>query len=109
MTFKTQMINDLSVFFNTDEFAETITYTPSGGSPVEISAIPGDQNATLQDPPPAGDTMTIFVKASDVSDPGYKDQFTINSETWYFRKNLSGGSNDGILELEISRSERRAI
>ncbi len=103
------MTADLDVFFNTDEFADTITYTPADGDPVSISAVLGDQNATIQDPEPAGDSMVIFVKASDVADPGYRDQFTINSETWYLRRNLSGGPNDEILELEISRSERRQL
>lgn len=35
MTFKDQMTSDLSVFFNTDEFAETGTYTPVSGDAVE--------------------------------------------------------------------------
>lgn len=109
MSLKTQMTNDLTTFFNTDEFADTITYIPVDGLPVSITAFFGDQNATLQDPEPPGDSIIIFVKTSEVENPQYKDQFIINSESWYLRKNLSGGSNDGIFELEISRSERRQL
>ena len=109
MTFKQQMIADLDIFFNTDEFAENITYTPAGGSPASVSAILGDENAAIQDPVPAGDTMRIYVKAGEVPSPNYKDTFTIGGEVWYLRANLSGGANDGIWQLEISRSERRPI
>ena len=109
MSLKSQMTSDLDMFFNTDEFASTITYTPTGGDPVSITAVPGAQDATGQDPVPSGDTMVIFVMAAEVENPQYKDQFTIDGETWYFRRNLSGGANDGVYELEISRSEWRPI
>lgn len=40
MTFKQQLPQDgLNSFLNLDEFAESIVYTPSGGSPKEIKAI----------------------------------------------------------------------
>ena len=109
MTFKDQLTLDLGCFFNTDEFAITATYLPQDGLATSITVVLDGQNATLQDPVPAGDTMAIFVKASEVDKPQYRDQFIINDETWYFRRNLSGGANDGIYELEISRSERRPI
>ncbi len=40
MSLKNQLNNDLiNVFLNEDEFAESITYTPKGGSPKTLSAI----------------------------------------------------------------------
>lgn len=40
MTFKSQLDDDaVNVFLNSDEFAESITYTPSGGSPKTIKAV----------------------------------------------------------------------
>ena len=39
-TFKGQLVEDLdNVIFNTDEFAEDITYSPSGGSPYSLKGI----------------------------------------------------------------------
>ena len=109
MTLKQQMIADLDIFFNTDEFAEEITYTPAGGSATTITMIPDAQNAGIQSVAPESDSMIIYVKTSDVPSPNYKDTFTINGEVWYLRANLSGGANDGTRQLEISRSERRPI
>lgn len=40
MTLKSQLSQDaISVFLNTDEFAEEVTYTPYGGTPSNIKAI----------------------------------------------------------------------
>lgn len=40
MTFKTQLSEDgKNLFLNTDEFAESIIYTPNGGSPKVIKAL----------------------------------------------------------------------
>lgn len=40
MTLKTQMATDMKeVFLNSDEFAESITYTPYGGSAKTINAV----------------------------------------------------------------------
>src|SRR3989338_1491513 len=40
MTFKTQHSEDgKNLFLNTDEFAESITYTPNGGSPKAVKAL----------------------------------------------------------------------
>lgn len=86
MTLKTQMTSDLSIFLNTDEFAETITYTPSGGSATSISAIV-EKDDIFQEPYVRGpDTATclVYVKASDVSTPQFGDTFTIDSVVWEF-------------------------
>ncbi|MFH1616657.1 MAG: hypothetical protein ABIG61_16435 [Planctomycetota bacterium] len=109
MTLKTQMTSDLSVFFNTDEFAETITYTPSGGEAVSISAILEDMDPSIMDVPPPADSMLLSVKYSDISSPGRGDTFTISEETWYLVKNLGGGYYDGTWKLLISRSDKRRI
>ena len=40
MSFKDQLDEDLDVFFNTDEFAETVTYTPvEDGASKDIPAL----------------------------------------------------------------------
>ena len=110
MTLKTQMVDDLSVFFNEDEFAESVTYTPSGGDPVAVSIIPYTSDESLQDPQPAADEMIIEVRESEVASPNPQgDTFTIDSETWYIVENISGPKATGIWRLRLTRSERRQL
>jgi len=84
MTLKTQMTSDMSAFFNTDEFAEDVTYTAVGQAGATIPAII-DRDSSFLEPYVRGrDTATceISVKKSDVATPKYGDTFTFNSETW---------------------------
>ena len=86
MTLKTQITSDLSAFFNTDEFAETVSYTPKGGAAVDITAIVS-QDDPLQEPYVRGEntaTCEIEVQASEVPTPQYGDTFTFGGETWEF-------------------------
>lgn len=39
MTLKTQMAADAAALMTTDEFAEAVSYTPSGSAPITINAI----------------------------------------------------------------------
>lgn len=39
MSFKDNLSSDMAVFLNSDEFGESITYTPHGGSPISIVAL----------------------------------------------------------------------
>lgn len=50
MTLKTEMAADLAVFYNTDEFAEDIKYTPRGFAERTIPAIldPAEETIDLQ-------------------------------------------------------------
>ena len=103
------METDLSVFFNEDEFAESVTYTPSGGDPVAVSIIIDASDESLQDPQPAADEIIISVRESEVSSPGTGDTFTIDSETWYVLEIISGPKATGIWRLRLTRSERRQL
>ena len=109
MTLKTDTISDLATFFNTDEFAETITYTPSGGTAISITAIREEMDPSIISEAPPGDSITLLVKSADVSNPQRGDSFTIDSETWYLIRNLGGGSPSGVWKLEISRSDKRRL
>lgn len=109
MTLKTQITADLSTFYTTDEFAETIAYTPSGGDAVPVLAIAEDIDPSIMDVQPPSDSMILNVQVSEVSNPQRGDIFTISSETWYLLKNLGGGSQIGEWKLLISRSDKREI
>ena len=109
MTLKTQIASDLSAFFNTDEFAEDISYTPSGGDAVSISAILEDMDPSIMAEAPPADSMVLHVPTADVSNPQRGDTFTISSETWYLVENIGGGSTEGMWKLLVSRSDKRRI
>jgi len=84
MTLKTQMTTDLgAVFYNGDEHATEITYTPAAGSPSTILAIvnrgEGDEYKGAD---AYGVRCTMRLKASDVAQPARSDEVTIGTERW---------------------------
>lgn len=86
MTLKDQITNDLSVFFNIDEFAETIVYTDVNDVETDITAIV-TRLAPLQEEYVRGRetaTCEIEVKRSDLPDLQYGETFTFDSEIWEF-------------------------
>lgn len=110
MTFKTQLAADLNnVFFNTDEFAESITYTPAGGTAKTITAICNVEDPASQTPAPPGDSMIILARSSEVTAPGRGDTYTIDTVTWYHEEIVSGGPKSGVYHIGLSRSARRVV
>jgi hypothetical protein len=102
MTLKTQMVSDMSVFINTDEFATAIIYAGSS-----INAIVDYGNAAedniFQSDHPSGSTVDVCeieVKVADVASPAYRDEVVIGSTTWYMRKIISGDGITWLLRLE---------
>ena len=77
------MASDMSVFFNTDDFAEDWTYTPTGGEPTTVTVIP-DQDDYNQEPFVRGTNtnMEIDVQASEVTNPQHGDVFNDGSDDW---------------------------
>lgn len=110
MTLKTQIAADIPVvFFNTDEFAESATYTPYGGAGVSINVVVTEEDPALQSPAPPGDTIIVLAKYSDIATPARGDTFTIASVTWYFVEIVAGGRAEGIWHIRVSRSARRKL
>lgn len=94
MSFTDALTQDLSVFFNIDEFATTVTYDS-----VSVSAIVdyGDSDYRVT-------KATLFVKVSDVALPKYRDEVIIDSLTWYVMRKIE--SNGKVWEIGIERDER---
>lgn len=77
-----------TVFLNPNEFADTVTYTPSGGSARSIAAIV-DYNViasgTFVDGQTQSDRATLYASrnaSAGIPSPSLDDQFTIASATW---------------------------
>ena len=105
------MVTDMAVFFNTDEFAETISYTPLDGIPVDITGIL-TLNQPLQEPYIRGANMAkaeIVVKKTEVTNPQYGDLFTLNpdeltEEIWEYDASLGViNEDDDTLTIALER------
>ena len=103
MTHKTEMTTDLAVFFNGDEFAETVTYN---GTDITASVEYGEGETGGS----AARRATLFVKKSDVTLPTYRDTVVIGSEKWRVFEDsaqeavISG--DDYVWEIPIFLNER---
>jgi hypothetical protein len=105
MTLKTQMTADLAAIFNTGEFAETVTYTPNGGSGGSISAVVM-RDAPLQEPyvrGPETATCIIIVKKSAVATPARGDKYTFDTFDWFMDADGVIYEDDDILEIALER------
>lgn len=109
MTLKTQILADLPVFFNVDEFAESVTYTPKGAAAKTVTICFGAEDPAAQTPAPPGDAMVILVKYADAAAPTTGDTFLIDGVTWNLSGIVSGGPEAGIWQIRVTRSARRDI
>ena len=106
MAFSDQRTTDQAAFYNTAEFAESITYTPTGGVAATISAVVErageNQEPYLRGPDTA--TAIIHVKVSDVATPQWLDTFTFNSADWRLDPDLGVIYQDGYdLTIALER------
>lgn len=112
MTLAADMVTDLAVFFDTDEFAVSCTFT-HGGTSATIKGIfqeAGESALGYENTAPS-----LLCKASDVTTAARKDTFVIGGVTRYmigknqptiggFRNPNADASADGLL-AEILLSE----
>lgn len=83
MTLKTQMQADLaSVFYNTDDFAETVTYTPAGGAGISVVAIIDYGRDDEDGADDLGQNAKIRIMVSSVATVTAGDTITIGANTW---------------------------
>ncbi len=105
MTLKTVMASDLGLFFNTDDFAETINYA---GSDINAVIDYDEAKKVIAGKTPmegVADYAFLTVKQSDVPNPLYRDIAIINTATWRVAKIDSG---DGFVwNLIIKKDERQ--
>ncbi len=104
-TFKDALADDLSAFFNMDEFAEEATYTPSGGVAIVVGAIVEPEQDQVMTSGRTGKIGVLFVRASEVPFPTYRDSVTVDGTVWRVIQ-VPGSAEEGVWKLGIQRDER---
>lgn len=108
VTLKTQMQADLTILFNTNEFAETVTYKVNDtGATKPIAAIidiSADLGVTAQG---RGMTGTATIKGSDIARPEIYDEMTTTTGRIWRVESIIGG--DGITWNLFVTSDNRAV
>lgn len=101
MTLKAQLLTDLSdVFLNTDEFADSATFT-HGGSPATIKGIFDNEYLAVQG---VESLYPVFRTAtSDVADAAHNDTLVINGTTYYITGIQPDGT--GVTLLILSKDQ----
>lgn len=107
MTLKSRIADDAKdVFLNTSEFAETVTYTPSGGIAQQIPAV------VVREPAAADDGSTglerhvfadLIITLEDIASPSTKDIINFDSKDWNIVSIVTPG--DGTARLRAYRRE----
>lgn len=103
MSLKDVMAADISaVFFNTSEFAETVTY--NGTSITAIPEIGEDNRKGNTFAASGGSGIAYFtVKESDIAWPEPPDKITYKNVTWYVARVIS--SDGGMHRIECTARE----
>lgn len=113
MTFRDILASDLNaVFFNTDEFADTVAYTPAaGGQARSIKALleygdPDESGLPGMDALHTEATMEIMADATNgIAQVAANDVVAIGTDTW--RVLYAAKTHDGLIwRCRISRSTR---
>ena len=107
MGFKEQLATDAAnVFFNEDEFAETVLFTPQGGLSVYAKAIiTYDAEPTNARGGTATEAMISFPVAI-VGNPVYGDSVMVGAEYWKVINQVSRDAAVVVLSIRKERSEK---
>ena len=92
-----------SVFFNTDDFGESATYTPQGGSASTISGILDKESDDIESGGEVGvvySITTFTCRTTDVSSASFGDSLAVGGTTYTVRKVEPDNNGITILTLE---------
>jgi hypothetical protein len=98
MTLKNQIQADEDVFYDDDDFAETVMYNTQSSSDQILALVNRGENLK-HETNKAKITSTVWVKRSDITQPTYKDTVVFDSYTWIVEKIDSGGLIDWKVSL----------
>ena len=107
MTLKQQISSDLSVFFNTDDFADSAVYNSHDGTYSSKSIkIIIDYNADLSKTEfGAADTTQIILQKSEIVDPKIYDTIVFDGVTYTIRQRLSGDNYTWNVAVESDQCQ----
>ena len=91
-------------FFNTDEFGQSATVTPSGGSATSINVIfdKPDETLTLGEAGITSHRPRITCRESDISNVVFGDSVVVNSTNYTVAEILKDGT--GIAEVYLEET-----
>lgn len=93
---KQQMQQDMAIFFNLEEFADTVSYKPFDGSdPFDVAVVIAD-SGTSRNEYGISDTATVAIPRAAVALPMRGDSFELNGLEYTV---LDRGNNDGNVWL----------
>jgi hypothetical protein len=98
MSFKDQLALDLSIFFNTDEFAEEIVYNTKVIKAIvkTVANLSIEGNNILE-------RLNVLIKREDVANPVFGDSIVINSVIYTVENIIFG--NMVVWKVTCRRSE----
>lgn len=101
-TFQEDMDDDLdTVFTDTTEFAESVTYTTAAGSGSTITPVRVEQVFSITDNKA---NLLFYVTAADVAAPEKCDRITVSGLDWQV---VDVQSVDGLFEIRTQRMQDR--
>ena len=107
MTFKESLASDAkAVFLNTDEYADSVTYTPVSGTPSTIPCVLLFGMEQSQGRGGVSSVADALVARSDVDIPAYGDTITLDDVVWKVVAILAKDSAVSQLSLRKDKSER---
>jgi hypothetical protein len=92
---------DLTLFFDTDEFGNTATYTPNGGSATTIVIVGPDNveaNEATGEYSVGGDQWIAFTPASNVSGIKRGDTLAVNGTTYTISHAIN---ENGVMKMYL--------
>jgi hypothetical protein len=108
MSLKTDLVGDVSIFFDTDDFGLAATYTVKGGTSGSSVTVVLDQvqdsETTKQSRGEAyyAHQGRLWCQVSEISRPQAGDTFVIGTDTWVVQDVIGG--NAVAWELAVYRS-----
>jgi hypothetical protein len=106
MTFKTQMVTDSAVFFNTGEYGESATYLvkTTSASVSTVVVFSRNESLTSWDSGGQAEYAQAVIQKSAVTKPVRYDTLTIGSDTWTVESIMESDATTHLVRL--SRDQR---
>lgn len=103
MTFKQQLANDaVSVFFNSDEFADVGTFKSfaTGTETANVPFIFNVGSGNTQQNYGVADIATVMIPAASIADPQRHDTITTTTKVYTLMDKISGDDNINLFAVE---------